>query len=209
MNNFNISQHRSSVSSSPQSQTQSVAPQSQSDPPQPVGPQTQSVPPQLVALQTQSEFFEVAKWAINPNEHPGENVVQMQGAAITRSNIRRLLNGQLQEDMYLDDEVIHFFFARLMERANAYPTILPKTYCFSTQFMISQFRNNWKKHKFSRIRSHPFPHTSNKPQALGPGSRLSQTKTNRFLRFDRQTRRQILPDNQRLLQSPLSTRGYV
>ena len=32
-----------------------------------------------------------------------------------------------------------------MERANAHPTILPKTYCFSTQFMLSKLRNQWKK----------------------------------------------------------------
>ena len=61
----------------------------------------------------------------------------MRGAAITRGNLRRLLNGQAEPaDMYLDDEVIHFYFARLMQRSATNPT-LPKIYCFSSHFLTS------------------------------------------------------------------------
>ena len=67
--------------------------------------------------QSRSGLSAPAQWAINPDLPSSDIVVQMSGASITRSNIRRLLNGQANKDMFLDDTLIHFYLARLMERS--------------------------------------------------------------------------------------------
>ena len=129
------------ISDSPQSVTsESVAPQAQS-----VAPQAQSVAPQSDSPLTQAVqgLSERALWAIGQNGLPGDVVVEMQGASITRANIRRLLNGQPCEDMMIDDEIINFWFARLMERANARGSKLPKTHCYSTNWTKSNSRYSW------------------------------------------------------------------
>ena len=148
-NNSNIQQPTTPQSTSPQSvilitdSAQSAAGQSViliTDSPQSVQA-PQSVPPQnrTVAPRTQAVpgLSEAAQWAINPDDVQSDNVVEMPGAAITRGNLRRLLNGQAKpDDMYLDDEVIHFYFARLMQRSATHPS-LPKIYCFSSHFLSS------------------------------------------------------------------------
>ena len=106
----------------------------QSAAPQSVPPQNRTVDPRTQAVPGLSE---AAQWAINPDDVQSDNVVEMPGAAITRGNLRRLLNGQAKpDDMYLDDEVIHFYFARLMQRSATHPS-LPKIYCFSSHFLTS------------------------------------------------------------------------
>ena len=84
-----------------------------------------------------------AQKAIGQNGAPGDIVLDMQGASITRANLQRLLNSQSSEDMMIDDEIINFWCARLMERANAPGSNLPKTYCFSTHLTKSSERFNW------------------------------------------------------------------
>ena len=196
MNNSNISQHRTSslihpsITNTVGSRTESVgSPSDTVD-----SPQTQSVPTQAQSVaprtqsgamlsQSHSGLSALAQWAINPDLPSGDNVVQMQER---RSPVRTFVAFSMDratEDMYLDDEVIHFYFARLMERANAHPTILPKTYCFSTQFMLSKLRNQWKKNiNFLDFDLILFPiHliTSNH----WVFSCIPQTETNHLLRF--------------------------
>jgi Ulp1 family protease len=44
--------------------------------------------------------------------------------------------------MWLDDEIINFYFARLMDRAASNPN-LPTIRCFTLQFFDSLNRENW------------------------------------------------------------------
>ena len=121
-----------SVSSRPQSAaSQSVSPQSV--PFQSAPPQTQSV----------SELSEAAKRAIDPTQQMTDVVATIGTTEVHRSNLRRLLIGQLStRDMWFNAEVINFYLARLMDRANAYRD-LPKLYCFSSQFVKSTNPNSW------------------------------------------------------------------
>ena len=134
------------IPDSPQSatpQTQSVTPQSVSEPPQSrsVSRQTQT---SSVTHQTRTgpELSEAAARAVDPSLDLWEHAVEIGRTPITRKNLRRLLNGQKVKDMWLDDEVIDFYFARLSERAIRNP-ILPKILCYSTQFSKSRNRDNW------------------------------------------------------------------
>ena len=92
--------------------------------------------------QTGAELTEAAEHAVDPSLELKEHAVVIQRTPITRGNLRRLLNNQKPKDMYLDDEIINFYFARLMDRAERNPT-LPKIHCYLTQFFESTKRENW------------------------------------------------------------------
>ena len=134
---------------------QSVTSQTQSAAPQSVAPQTNSDHPQsrsesrqtqtssvIHQTQTGPELSEAAARAVDPSLDLWEHAVDIGRTPITRENLRRLLNGQKVKDMWLDDEVIDFYFARLMERSKRNPT-LPKILCYSSQFFKSRNRENW------------------------------------------------------------------
>ena len=158
-NNSNISKHPTPQTQSARQtpQTGSVIPQSSSVTPQTssVTPQTGSDRPQsrMVSSETQTssvshqtqtgaELTEAAEHAVDPSLKLKEHAVVIQRTPITRGNLRRLLNNQKPKDMYLDDEIINFYFARLMDRAERHPT-LPKIHCYLTQFFESTKRENW------------------------------------------------------------------
>ena len=92
--------------------------------------------------QTGAELTKAAEHAVDPSLKLTEHAVVIQRTPITRGNLRRLLNNQKPKDMYLDDEIINFYFARLMDRAERHPT-LPKIHCYLTQFFESTKRENW------------------------------------------------------------------
>ena len=137
--------NRQSQSAPPPTQyrTRSVSPPLQSAAPQSIPPQ--SVPPQSAPPQTQSvsELSEAAQRAIDPSQPMTDVVATIGTTKVHRNNLRRLLIGQSStEDMWLDDEVINFYLACLMDRANAHRN-LPKLYCFSSQFFQSINPNSW------------------------------------------------------------------
>ena len=102
-----------------------------------------SVPLQSVPIQSISELSEAAQRAIDPNAPMTDIVIQIGRCSVSRENLRRLLNGQKDvKQMYLDDELINFYFARLMDRANTNPS-LPKLYCFVTHLLESANPNTW------------------------------------------------------------------
>ena len=90
-----------------------------------------------------SKLSEVAQRAIDPTHSMTDVVATIGKTEVHRSNLRRLLIGQSStKDMWLDDEVINFYLARLMDRANA-DCNLPKPYCLSSQFFESSNPNSW------------------------------------------------------------------
>ena len=127
---------------------QSATPQTQSVTPQSEGPQARSVSRKTqtssVSHQTQTgpQLSDAAARAVDPSLDLREHAVDIRRTPVSRANLRRLLNGQKSKDMYLDDEVIDFYFARLRERCQRNPT-LPKIHCYSTQFYKSVNRENW------------------------------------------------------------------
>ena len=127
--------HRQSQSAPPPTQyrTWSVSSPPQSAAPQSIPPQ--SVPPQSASPQTQSvsELSEAAQRAIDPTQPMTDVVATIGTTEVHRCNLRLLIGQSSTRDMWLDDKVINFYLARLMERANAHRN-LSKLYCFSSQF---------------------------------------------------------------------------
>ena len=95
-----------------------------------------------IRLKQLRELTEAAAQAVDPSLSLSEHAVIIDRTPITRKNLRRLLNNQKSKDMYLDDEIINFYFARLTDRAERHPT-LPKIHCYLTQFFESPNRDNW------------------------------------------------------------------
>ena len=66
--------------------------------------------------QTWPKLSEAAAQAVDPSLDKSKNAVDFGLTTIVRTNLRRLLNGQKVQDMWLDDEIINFYFARLIDK---------------------------------------------------------------------------------------------
>jgi hypothetical protein len=95
-----------------------------------------------MALSLQSELSEAARQAIDPFLQLFENAVSIGRTPIQRKNSRRLLNGQSAQEMLLDNEVINYYFARLMDRCESH-SALPKIHCFSSHFFNYYMKNTY------------------------------------------------------------------